>query len=433
MAAVAAVNEPKMTASILVVDDDAQLRHALARELRAHGYDTSSAGSFSEAMQCFRERAYDVLLTDLRMEGGDGMDLILALREAAPGTRPVLMSAHATARDSQRALDLGAVRVLCKPFDTSEMLHAIECAAEYAGGFLGSLHGLSFVDVLQMFHYGRRSLSLRVLGGVPAAIHMRDGQVVHAEHGAERGEQALAAILKMPSGSLRTSALGAVPQTIARDLQELLLDQLRAMDEEQRDSLDPKALAEIEDAFSDLDGADAKTDGPASKVIDTGCPFAQSSSTSGERPAFRAADKRPEKRKTMEKINIACQRVVSAVPGAVACGVIDLDSGALLGIHNNSDYSEEQNDNLAEATKDLFRGPSVTRIEAMVRDHRGDEDTGEHYFEEIQLTSKHNLHFAKTLKGGRAVIMLVTKRSTSLGMGWAQLKAAIPVLERLMP
>src|SRR5262249_51993255 len=149
MAAVVALNEPKMAASILVVDDDPQLRHALARELRAHGYDASSAGGYSEAMQCFRERAYDVLLTDLRMEGGDGMDLILALRESAPGTRPVLMSAHATARDSQRALDLGAVRVLCKPFDTREMLHAIECAAEYAGGFLGALHGLSFVDVLQ--------------------------------------------------------------------------------------------------------------------------------------------------------------------------------------------------------------------------------------------------------------------------------------------
>jgi hypothetical protein len=57
----------------------------------------------------------------------------------------------------------------------------------------------------------------------------------------------------------------------------------------------------------------------------------------------------------------------------------------------------------------------------------------EHCFEEIQLTSKHSLHFAKTLRSGRAVIMLVTKRSTSVGMGWAQLKAAIPVLERLLP
>ena len=136
----------------------------------------------------------------------------------------------------------------------------------------------------------------------------------------------------------------------------------------------------------------------------------------------------------MEKIDIACQRVVTLVEGGVACGVIDLDTGALLGIYNSRDGSEAQNDLVAEATRDLFRGPHVARIEAMVRqDRAAAADGGEHFFEEIQLTSRHSLHFAKTLKGGRVVIMLVTHRSTSLGMGWAQLKAAIPVLERLIP
>jgi CheY-like chemotaxis protein len=428
MGAIGALKEPKVVASILVVDDDLQLRHALTRDLRAHGYEVRSAGGYDEAVQCLRERPFDVLLTDLRMEGRDGMDLIVALRESSPGTRPVLMSAHATARDSQRALDLGAVRVLSKPFDIKEMLHAVECAAEYAGGFLGSVHGMSLVDMLQMFHYGRRSLSMRMFGGVPAAVHMRDGEVVHAEYGGEQGEAALAAILRMPAGSLRTSSLEPVKPTIGRDFQELLLDQLRVLDEESRDGLEPHVAPLGVDAFSDLEDPDMKTDGPASKVIDSPSPFA-SSNTSGERPAIRL----PEKRKTLEKINIACQRVVKAVDGAIACGVIDLETGTVLGIHNDSDTSEEQNDEVAEATKDLFRGPSVRRIEAMVRYHRADNEAGEHNLEEIQLTSKHNLHFAKTLRNGRAVIMLITKRSTSVGMGWAQLKAAIPVLERLMP
>jgi CheY-like chemotaxis protein len=427
--AVGALKEPKVMATVLVVDDDLQLRHALTRELRSYGYEARSAGGYDEALQCLRERPYDVLLTDLRMEGRDGMDLIVALRESSPGTRPVLMSAHASARDSQRALDLGAVRVLSKPFDSQEMLHAVECAAECAGGFMGSVHGMSLVDMLQMFHYGRRSLSVRVLGGVPAAVHMRDGQIVHAEYGAEQGDAALALILRMPAGSLRTSSLEAVKPSIRRDFQELLLDQLRVLDEQHRDSAAPGARVLADDAlFSELEDPDAKSDGPASKVIVPQSPFG-SSSTSGERPVIRV----PEKRKTMDKINIACQRVVKAVDGAVACGVIDIETGTVLGIHNESDYSEEQNDMVAAATKDLFRGPSVARIEAMVRYHRGDEEQADHCFEEIQLTSKHNLHFAKTLRSGRAVIMLVTKRSTSVGMGWAQLKAAIPVLERLMP
>jgi len=415
-------------ASILVVDDDLQLCHSLTRNLRAHGYEARSAGSFGEALHCLREHPYDVLLTDLRMEGGDGMDLIVALGESSPGTRPVLMSAHVTARDSQRALDIGAVRVLCKPFETDEMLQAVERAAESSGGFLASLHRLSLVDALQMFNYSRRSLSIHVLGAVPAAVHMRDGQLVHAEHGGERGEVALGAILKMPAGSIRTCALEAVTESISRDFQTVLLDQLRQLDEGVRDSNLPQT-PDFDAAFSAVEDEPSDAEEPSPETDGSGCPFGRSGAASGARPTVR----RIEKRKTMEKIDIACERVVTAVDGGVACGVIDLETGNLLGIHNIRDYDDEQNDVVAAATVDLFRGPNVSRIEAMVRGERGDLENGEHYFEEVQLTSKHNLHFAKTLKGGRAVIMLVTTRSTSLGMGWAQLRAAIPILERLMP
>lgn len=417
-------------ASILVVDDDLQLAHSLTRNLRAHGYDASSAGSLTEALQCLRERAYDVLLTDLRMEGGDGMDLILALRESSPGTRPVLMSAHVSARDGQRALDLGAVRVLCKPFEIDEMLAAVERAAEYAGGFLASLHGLTLVDTLQMFHYSRRSLSARLLGGVPAAFHMQDGQLVHAEHGAERGEAALAAILKMPAGSLRTSALEAVTPSIFQDFQGLLLNQLRQLDERERDSkLPPLPAALIDAAFFDLDEEPTQSSTLPGKGVGAASRADRPSPTSGERPAVRVV----AKAQTLEKVDIACERVVSVVEGGVACGVIDLDTGTLLGSHTSGGFSEEQKDVVASAMVDLFRGTNISRIDAMVRGQAGDAGNEPHHFEEVQLASKHNLHFAKTLKGGRAVIMLVTTRATSLGMGWAQLRAAIPILERLLP
>jgi CheY-like chemotaxis protein len=447
VAASPAQDQGKLFASILVVDADPASRHAVMRDLRGYGYEARSAGSFEEALQSLREHRYDVLLTDVIIDGGDGLALIESLREVSPGTRPVLMSEHSTARESQQALDAGAVRVLSKPFETDEMLHAVERAAEYAGGFLASLHGMSVVDTLQMLNYSRRSLTLSVLGGVPAAIYMRDGQLVHAEYGERRGELALAAILKIRGGTLQTSSLVPVKQSISREFQTVLLDQLSKLDEQVRDSQLPD-LSDLLDATFTADEAEPPP-APESPLPESPlsgsplsespvptersaavCPFAeQPRRASGERSLVRPR----EKRRTMEKIDIACERVVRAVDGGVACGVIDLDGGALLGIFNSRDYSEEQNELVAEAAVELFRGPNVMRIEAMVRAQRGDNENSEHYFEEIQLTSKHNLHFAKTLKGGRAVIMLVTRRSTSLGMGWAQLKAAIPVLERLIP
>lgn len=135
----------------------------------------------------------------------------------------------------------------------------------------------------------------------------------------------------------------------------------------------------------------------------------------------------------MGKIDDACQEVVTKVEGAVACGVVDVDTGMILGIHNSAQYSQTLNEVVAAATVDLFRGSNVARVEQMVRAHRGESENGESYFEEVHVTSRHNFHFAKALKAGKAVIVLVTRRSTNIGMGWAQLKAVLPQVEPLVP
>jgi hypothetical protein len=135
----------------------------------------------------------------------------------------------------------------------------------------------------------------------------------------------------------------------------------------------------------------------------------------------------------MGKIDDACKEVVNKVEGAIACGVVDLDTGMLLGIHNASQYTQTLNEVVAAATMDMFRGANIGRIEQMVRAHRGVSENGEHYFQEVHVTSEHNYHFAKTVKQGKAVIMLVTKKTTNIGMGWAQLKAIIPMVEPLVP
>ncbi len=135
----------------------------------------------------------------------------------------------------------------------------------------------------------------------------------------------------------------------------------------------------------------------------------------------------------MGKIDDACRDVVSSVDGALACGVVDLDTGMLLGIHNSAQYTSTLNEVVAAATMDLFRGANVGRIEQMVRSHRGQPDDGAHYFQELHVTSANNYHFAKTLKGGKAVMMLVTKKTTNIGMGWAQVKSSIPSVEPYVP
>lgn len=224
---------------LLVVDDDDVFRTTIARDLVDHGYDVRMASNADEAIACLGAEPIDILVTDLRMPGADGIDLLGQVRSLSARTRTILMSGYATARDYQRAIECGAVRVLCKPFTSSELLQAIRQAIECETGFRGSIHGLSLVDLLQMFHFARRSLAIVVDGFAPGHVYLEDGRIVHATCRDAIGEEALRSILSMPAGSLRTMVLPEqTPHTIARDFEGLLLDALRVMDENAASSSD---------------------------------------------------------------------------------------------------------------------------------------------------------------------------------------------------
>lgn len=221
--------------TVLVVEDDPVFRSSIARDLVRRGLTVHVATSADEALAQLEGTAFDVLVTDLRLGGRDGIDLLKRARTAAPRTRAVLMSGFATARDYQRAIELGAVRVLVKPFTSAELHQAIEHARDCSSGYSGSIHGLSLIDVLQLYQFARRSLALHVTGAGGRGggqILLRDGAFVHAERGDLTGEPALVALLAAPSGVLRTATLPADhPVTIERPPQLVLLDCLRVLDE----------------------------------------------------------------------------------------------------------------------------------------------------------------------------------------------------------
>jgi hypothetical protein len=176
------------------------------------------------------------------------------------------MSGFATARDYQRAVELGAVRVLCKPFTPADLIQCIQEAVECGIGFRGSFHGLSLVDMLQMYNYARRSVTIAVSGRSPGRMHLRDGQLVHAEHLGESGELALATILAMSAGTLCTTPLPPhPPQTITRDFRHVLLDALRSIDEATATDSDDDLDELTFDLYSEELTAPAKT--PAHSLL----------------------------------------------------------------------------------------------------------------------------------------------------------------------
>lgn len=121
-----------MTAAnhILVVEDEAVIRSSLRRLLERHEYKVSEAGSVQEALDNFDISSFDVVLSDLRLPGAPGTDLIKAT------TRPVLiMTSYSSIRSAIDSMKLGAVDYIAKPFEHSELLESVaKVLRDHAGG-----------------------------------------------------------------------------------------------------------------------------------------------------------------------------------------------------------------------------------------------------------------------------------------------------------
>jgi DNA-binding NtrC family response regulator len=117
-------------AKILVVDDEINIREALATILGDEGYDVRAVASAEEAMAGLGEDFFQVVISDMRMDGGSGMDLLRWIRENCPETEMILLTAFGSVEGAVEAMKLGAYDYLSKPVDRRRLSLLIEKALE---------------------------------------------------------------------------------------------------------------------------------------------------------------------------------------------------------------------------------------------------------------------------------------------------------------
>jgi len=106
---------------VLVADDEANLRRVISALLTREGYDVHVAEHGEAALRILHEHHIDLVITDLRMPGMDGLTLLREALKVDPGLPVVLLTAHGTVDNAVEALKLGAFDYLTKPFDQSEV------------------------------------------------------------------------------------------------------------------------------------------------------------------------------------------------------------------------------------------------------------------------------------------------------------------------
>ena len=96
-------------AHLLIVDDEPSGRSTLALLLRKRGHRVLEADGLAAAARRLGEDAFDLVVTDLRMPGGDGLDVLRAVKAQAPRTEVILLTAYAGWKSAKEAMRLGAL------------------------------------------------------------------------------------------------------------------------------------------------------------------------------------------------------------------------------------------------------------------------------------------------------------------------------------
>ncbi len=116
--------------NIFLAEDERILRVSLADELRDAGYKVTEFAEGGGVVQKLAEEAPDLLITDIRMPGMDGLQLLEKVKQLSPDTLVVVMTAYASVETAIQALKLGAYDYLSKPFRNEEILHLTQRIAE---------------------------------------------------------------------------------------------------------------------------------------------------------------------------------------------------------------------------------------------------------------------------------------------------------------
>jgi len=116
---------------ILIADDEASIRDGLVDVLSDEGYDVTGAADGSEAINAVAQCSYDVVVTDLRMPGVDGLEVLRRVRELSPQTLVLLITAYASVETAVEALRNGAHDYILKPLIVEDVLSKIHRLLEY--------------------------------------------------------------------------------------------------------------------------------------------------------------------------------------------------------------------------------------------------------------------------------------------------------------
>jgi len=122
------MTENNKTVKIIVVDDEEIVLSLICDTLEDEGYDIKTASNGEDALKIIEQDTFDLIISDIRMPGIDGIELIKRTREIQPEIGVIFMTGYANLNSAKNAIKQGAFDYIMKPFEISEIRKAVKDA-----------------------------------------------------------------------------------------------------------------------------------------------------------------------------------------------------------------------------------------------------------------------------------------------------------------
>jgi len=239
-----------MPIKVLIVDDEEDILWGLSEELTRNKIEVETASNGLEALEKIKKKQFDFLVTDIRMPGLSGAELLIETKKIQPDIKVIVMTAYGSDEVKQDVLAKGAISYLEKPFDFDQILNVI--LEKQAAGEEETLKNLTLHQFLQLVAMEGKSCEIVVTTSEgEGKIFFEDGEVINASLGKLRGEEAFQKILSEPESSFKVKwGVPKVKREIEKPFHALLLSAAVQKDEEvavkeEVGGLDLEALSEL--------------------------------------------------------------------------------------------------------------------------------------------------------------------------------------------
>src|SRR5262249_41666060 len=119
---------PSAMGTVLIIDDEAEIRESLRTLLELEGYEVDTAGSGEEGVMRLGGRPFDLVLLDLALPDRNGLDILADIRRHDPLLSVIMITAYGTVENAVRAMQSGAANFIQKPWDNEKLLADVRAA-----------------------------------------------------------------------------------------------------------------------------------------------------------------------------------------------------------------------------------------------------------------------------------------------------------------